>query len=215
MLSPLSGSNLSRILPLPDANETQSFSAQFSRVMNIVSQLKWNIAAPAKNFALGSLFRSYLLPVFFLAGCAVNTTDNEGLIPDCSGSNCGAEGSQYKGSGLGVWTYENKGKKPKALKVSLSGLEHNKVTLVFSNLSEHPQSMPKGLVNRGGTKDPAFPNYQPNLLDPIPTDVSHQRLGSVERKTWKVPQMGKNNQADKPIDFPSTLRGEATIGQFT
>ncbi len=142
-------------------------------------------------------------------------TGNERLISDCSGANCGSKGSQYKGSGLGIWTYENKGKAPKALKVSLSGLEHNQVTLMFSNLSEYPQPMPKGLVNRGGNKNPVFPHYQPNMLDPIPTDVTDQRHGPVERKTWKVPQMGKNNQADKPIDFPSTLRGETTIGQFT
>ncbi len=45
---------------------------------------------------LGSLSLSYLLPVFFLAGCAVRTTGNERLIPDCSGANCGSKGCQRK-----------------------------------------------------------------------------------------------------------------------
>ncbi|CBJ35089.1 M30 family zinc metallopeptidase [Ralstonia solanacearum] len=79
------------------------------------------------------------------------------VSPACSGTNCGALGTTYAGSGIGVWQATNTGGTAAAVPVSIAGLKGQSVTLIYTNQSAAAQPMPPvslstaGLSNTGST----------------------------------------------------------------
>ena len=171
--------------------------------------------------------KKLLLPKFYCAaifisvliqGCNqykdnnVNQDNKVELKAGCSGKNCGIDGNNYTGKGLGVWSYENISDSTKLLKIAISGLQNNQVTLVFSNLSDKQQTLQKNLKSLGNKVKPEF---SINTTDPIPTDLQNSPQAPLEKQTWKVPQIEVQNVNPTFLEFPSTLRSQTTIGEFT
>lgn len=71
-----------------------------------------------------------------------SSTANITVTAACSGSNCGALGNTYAGSGVGVWQATNTGGTAGSVSVSIAGLTGQNVTLVYTNQSAAAQSMP-------------------------------------------------------------------------
>ncbi len=82
---------------------------------------------------------------------------NVAVAAACSGTNCGALGTTYAGSGVGIWQATNTGGTATAVPVSIAGLTGQSVTLVYTNQSAAAQPMPSvslsiaGLSNAGST----------------------------------------------------------------
>ena len=78
------------------------------------------------------------------------------LAAACSGSNCGALGNTYAGSGVGVWQATNTGGSAGTVNVSIAGLTGQNVTLIYTNQGAVAQPMPSvslsnaGLLGLGG-----------------------------------------------------------------
>lgn len=78
------------------------------------------------------------------------------LTAACSGSNCGALGNTYAGSGVGVWQATNTGGSAGTVNVSIAGLTGQNVTLIYTNQGAAAQPMPSvslssaGLLGLGG-----------------------------------------------------------------
>ena len=78
------------------------------------------------------------------------------LAAACSGSNCGALGNTYAGSGVGVWQATNTGGSAGTVNVSIAGLTGQNVTLIYTNQGAAAQPMPSvsltnaGLLGLGG-----------------------------------------------------------------
>lgn len=64
------------------------------------------------------------------------------LAAACSGSNCGALGNTYAGSGVGVWQATNNSDTAGTVSVSIAGLTGQNVTLVYTNQGAAAQPMP-------------------------------------------------------------------------
>ena len=66
------------------------------------------------------------------------------LEPACSGASCGAvSGSQYSGSGIGVWRYRNTTGVPQSIDIRIGGVSAGKqASLVFSNGSAGNATLP-------------------------------------------------------------------------
>ncbi|MDR3346792.1 MAG: hypothetical protein LBS73_06420 [Campylobacteraceae bacterium] len=108
-----------------------------------------------KTFALSSV-------LILLSGCVETIEDNNKsnndaesasvsaaaaapvvlLVDDCDGISCGANGNSYKGSGVGVWRYTNKGSGTASLDISLSNVGGKDVTVVFTNERSSSISLP-------------------------------------------------------------------------
>lgn len=101
----------------------------------------------------------------------------------CTGINCASNGNKYTGKGLGVWMYENTENKMQPLKISLTGLYKNNVTLVFSNLTEKAQPMPKNLKGNDYKKEE--PIFSFNKIDPIPSDLQLIEQNPLEKEIGK------------------------------
>lgn len=71
-----------------------------------------------------------------------STSANITLAPACSGANCGALGTTYAGSGVGVWQATNTGSTAGTIPVSIAGLTGQNVTLIYTNQSAAAQPMP-------------------------------------------------------------------------
>ncbi|ATG21900.1 hypothetical protein CO705_18430 [Ralstonia pickettii] len=89
-----------------------------------------------------------------------STTANITVAPACSGTNCGALGTTYAGSGVGVWQATNAGGSAGTVSVSIAGLTGQNVTLVYTNQGAAAQPMPSvpitslGLLDTTGTTAP-------------------------------------------------------------
>ncbi|AYB53989.2 M30 family zinc metallopeptidase [Ralstonia solanacearum] len=79
------------------------------------------------------------------------------VAPACSGTNCGALGTTYAGSGVRIWQATNTGGTAAAVPISIAGLKGQSVTLIYSNQSAASQPMPSvslstaSLSNTGST----------------------------------------------------------------
>lgn len=71
-----------------------------------------------------------------------STSANITLASACSGTNCGATGNTYAGSGVGVWQATNSGGTAGTIPVSIAGLSGQSVTLIYTNQSAAAQPMP-------------------------------------------------------------------------
>ncbi|WP_328516715.1 M30 family zinc metallopeptidase [Ralstonia pseudosolanacearum] len=60
----------------------------------------------------------------------------------CSGTHCGALGTTYAGSGVGIWQATNTGGTATSVPVSIAGLTGQNVTLIYTNQSAAAQPMP-------------------------------------------------------------------------
>lgn len=82
-----------------------------------------------------------------------STTPNITLAPACSGANCGALGTTYAGSGVGVWQATNAGGSAGTVAVSIVGLTGQNVTLVYTNQGAAAQPMPSVPITSLGLLD--------------------------------------------------------------
>ncbi|CAJ0783316.1 hypothetical protein LMG7141_01374 [Ralstonia condita] len=79
------------------------------------------------------------------------------LAPACSGTNCGALGNTYAGSGVGVWQATNTGGTAGTVNVSIAGFKGQNLTLIYTNQGAAAQPMPSisltglGLLNTTST----------------------------------------------------------------
>ncbi|WP_199032365.1 hypothetical protein [Ralstonia sp. ASV6] len=71
------------------------------------------------------------------------------LAAACSGSNCGALGNTYAGSGVGVWQATNTGGSAGTVNVSIAGLTGQNVTLIYTNQGAAAQPMPSVSLSSG------------------------------------------------------------------
>jgi hypothetical protein len=153
------------------------------------------------------------MSTLLIGGCD-NAEQTPSLAPDCIGIHCGADGQRYTGEGLGAWSYTNKSSHAVSLAINLSGLSHNQVTLVFSNLSHQMQNMPVGLTARGSTSAP-LPPLPPQIQNLLPTDESLSLQVPLETTVWKIPRIGQNADIASVTNSPATLRSQTSINGFT
>ncbi|WP_162999318.1 hypothetical protein [Burkholderia sp. Nafp2/4-1b] len=152
--------------------------------------------------------------VFVAWVLSVSLTGNAAteLRPDCRGVHCGAHELGFTGRGPGIWTYRNDGAQAEHLKISLSGLHRNTVTLVLTNAGTQPQAMPKGLRDHAPGTLPDAP-FIPNLVDPLPGPAA-TTLITGQSRIWQVPQVGRSNVTAVPRPTRASVRAQARIDGF-
>ncbi len=126
---------------------------------------------------------------------------------------CGAETERYIGSGLGVWNYENATTSTQPLKIRLSGLNSNNVTLVLTNATAQAQELRGEWIGRGNLERVAPPKFVPDTSDVVPSG-EFPKPPTAQQRTWTVPQNVTTTKVSyRP--YTATLRAQVTSGGFT
>lgn len=102
------------------------------------------------------------------------------LQADCT--SCGANGAQYSGSGVGVWTYTNTTSGMASVPLSFTNLSGRTVSVVYSNLSNDAVDMPSGISANTAQTGNAVAALQ-SSGDPAPDFILAQRSETVSRMT--------------------------------
>ncbi|WP_029050362.1 hemagglutinin [Cupriavidus sp. amp6] len=111
------------------------------------------------------------------------TTTTAASVPvEKSCSNCGAlDAHTYSGSGIGVWESVNSTSSAVEVPISISGLNGQEVTLVFTNQTGTPQVMPTIAV---AARNYSFVAEQLRLDDS--TEALKRRISNFNRDGWRV-----------------------------
>jgi len=175
-----------------------------------------------------------------LASCGGGGAEVSGtgaLSVACSGAQCGAADAQtYRGSGVGVWRYDNSGSSSgTSVPIVLNGVGGRTVTLIFTNVSDRDTAMtavsasvadrPAASAKPQAPADPAhlpgvnqipahIRDYRPPVDQASQAPARQDRVAAAARAVAEGDAREWQDSSGKPIQTTLARRWAATDGRM-